>query len=78
MEQQDELKKLTSEQETYLVMSRKVTEVHVNRLLELCQEENKTQINKKKIIALNHFIIWQKENQDGVTGIFCASIHFSV
>lgn len=77
MGQQDELKKLTSEQETYLVMWRKVTEVHVNRLLELCQEENKTQINKKKI-ALNHFIIWQKENQDGVTGIFCASVHFSV
>lgn len=48
MGQQDELKKLTSEQKTYLVMSRKVTEVHLNRQLELYQgKKPKTDINKK-------------------------------
>lgn len=49
MGQQDELKKLTAEQETYLVMSRKVTEVRLNRQLELYQEKNKTEKNKTQI-----------------------------
>lgn len=74
MGQEDELKKLTSEQEIYLVTSRKVTEVHLNRQLDLYQE-NKT---KQNINALKHFMIWQKENQDGVTDIFCVGVNFSL